>query len=175
MNVLGVAFDSKINWQIHIQKAITKSKKNLHAIKLIRKHFNKKEILQLITSNYYSVLYYNSEIWHIPSLSYQSKKYLLSASATPCTKYVENMSFATLHYLNDRATPDNIIKYKTALQLHKIYNDNSMSVEWQQMFFVQNFNKRNHKAKFVDISKYKIGKNFITNRLTKVELQLGKL
>ena len=29
----------------------------------------------------------------------------------PNEKYVENMSFATLHYLNDRATPDNIIKY----------------------------------------------------------------
>ena len=58
------------------------------------------------------------------------------------------------------------MKYKTALQLHKIYNDNSMSVEWQQLFFVQNFNERNQKAKFIDISQYKIGKNLITNRLT---------
>ena len=168
MNVLGVAFDSKLNWQKHIQNAITKAKKNLHAIKLIRKHFTKKEILQLITSNYYSILYYNSEIWHIPSLSYQSKRYMLSASATPlklCTKYDENVSFATLHNIHNRATPEKMIKYKMALQLHKIYNDDTMSFEWQQMFFVQNFNERNQIAKFIDLSRYKIGKNLITNRL----------
>ena len=124
--------------------------------------------MQLITSNYYSILYYNSEIWHIPSLSYQSKRYMLSASATPlklCTKYDENVSFATLHNIHNRATPEKMIKYKMALQLHKIYNDDTMSFEWRQMFFVQNFNERNQIAKFIDLSRYKIGKNLITNRL----------
>ena len=91
---------------------------------------------------------------------------MFSASASPlklCTQYEENTSFMSLHNINNRATPDNMIKYKTALQLHKIYNDNSMSFEWQQLFFMQNFNERNQMAKFVDISKYKIGKNLITN------------
>ena len=34
INVLGVAFDSKLNWQIQVQNAIAKSNKSLHAIKL---------------------------------------------------------------------------------------------------------------------------------------------
>ena len=133
-------------------------------------HFKKYEILQLLTANYYSVLYFNSEIWHIPSLSYQLKKYLMSASANPlkiCTKYVENTSFLTLHAINKRATPDNMIKYKTALQLHKLYNSTTSSYEWQRLFFVQNFNDRNQMANFYDASKYKIGKNLITKRFTK--------
>ena len=75
MNVLGVAFDCKLNWQIQVQKTITKLKSSLHAIQLISKHFTKKEILQLITSNYFSVLYYNSEIWHLPSLTNITKKF----------------------------------------------------------------------------------------------------
>ena len=83
MNVLGVAFDSKLNWQIQTQNAMTKSKKSLHTIKVIRKHFNKAELLQLITSNSYSVLYYNSEIWHIPALARNLKKSIFSASANP--------------------------------------------------------------------------------------------
>ena len=169
MNVLGVAFDCKLNWQIQVQKVITKAKSNLHAIQLIRNHFTKKETLQLITSNYFSVLYYNSEIWHLPSLSNITKKQLLSASAQPlkmCThNYDQSISFITLHTLNNRATPDKMIKYKTSLLLHKIVNNNEMSLEWQQLFFNQNFNQRNNRANFRDLSKYRIGKNLITNRL----------
>ena len=169
MNVLGVAFDCKLNWQIQVQKTITKARNNLHAIQLISKHFTKKETLQLITANYYSVLYYNSEIWHLPSLSNSSKKQLLSASAHPlkmCTKnYDQSISFLTLHSLNNRATPNQMIKYKTSLILHKIINNDEMSFERQQLFFNQNFNRRNNKASFRDLSNYRIGKNLITNRL----------
>ena len=74
MNVLGVAFDNKLNWHKQTELAVSKSRKSLHAIKSIRKHFSKKKLSQLLKSNYYSVLYYNSEIWHIPSSSRNSKK-----------------------------------------------------------------------------------------------------
>ena len=70
MNVLGVTFDSKLNWQIQVPSAITKNKSSFHAIKLISKYFKKYENLQLLTSNFYLVLYYNSEIWHLPTLSH---------------------------------------------------------------------------------------------------------
>ena len=73
MNVLGMAFDSKLNWQIQVQNTITKSRSSLHAIHLISKHFKKQEIIQLITSNYFSVMYRNSEIWHLHSLAHNTK------------------------------------------------------------------------------------------------------
>ena len=97
MNVLGVEFDSKLNWNPHINKAILKSNKSLYAIKLIRKYFNSKEILNLLTSNYYSILYYNSEIWHLPSLSPETKQMLLSASANALKISQKNQSYAILH------------------------------------------------------------------------------
>ena len=49
--------------------------------KIIKGHFKTKELLQLITSNYYSILYYNSEIWHLQSLKANLKQKLLSSSA----------------------------------------------------------------------------------------------
>ena len=59
-----------------------------------------------------------------------------------------------------------MLHYKTAILLHKIFNNENMPFEWQQLFFNQNFNQRNNRANFRDLSKRKIGKNLITNRLT---------
>ena len=81
MNVLGITFDSKLNWAKNVANQISKANRALHAIKLIRKYFSKHEILQLLTSNYYSILFYNSEVWHIPELKHPLKQLLLSASA----------------------------------------------------------------------------------------------
>ena len=169
MNVLGVTFDNKLNWQSHIENAITKSKKALNAIKLIRKHLNKDELLKLITSNYYSILYYNSEVWHIPSNTCNSKKQLMSASALPlkmCIGYYDrNISFESLHSILNRANPHQVMTYNHALLLHKVYNDEKMSPEWQSLFFNQSFNNRTLTANFIDRSNYKIGKNLMENRL----------
>ena len=57
MNVLGVEFDSKLQWSNHIAKAIGKSRRALHAIRLIRNYFTQTELKNLITSNFYSILY----------------------------------------------------------------------------------------------------------------------
>ena len=40
----------------------------LSAIRLIRNYFNTDELLKLITSNFNSILYYNSEVWHLRTL-----------------------------------------------------------------------------------------------------------
>ena len=81
MNVLGVEFDSKLNWSKHISKQIIKANKALYAIKMIKKYISQSEILTLFTSNFYSILYYNSEIWHIPMLKPELKQMLFAASA----------------------------------------------------------------------------------------------
>ena len=110
----------------YILDTISKSKQALFAINLIRKFLTKSELLQVITSNYYSILYYNSEIWHIPTNTHRCKTQLMSASAAPlklCNNYYDrSVSFIDLHKQNKRATPDKMMKYKHAIQLHKIYN-----------------------------------------------------
>jgi hypothetical protein len=73
IKVLSVLFDSRMQWSKHVQSAIKKSARALNAIKLIRKYFTAKELIRLITSNFYSVLFYNSEIWHLNSLKQRDK------------------------------------------------------------------------------------------------------
>ena len=93
MNVLGVLFDSKLQWAEQVAQSIKKAKKALYAVRIIKHYFNKVELRQLLTSNYFSILYYNSEVWHLPSLHVNLKQYLLAASSAAlklCENKAEN-------------------------------------------------------------------------------------
>ena len=81
MNVLGIIFEYKLQWTAQVSNTINKSKRALHSIKLIKPYFNNEELRRLITSNFFSILYYNSEILHISTLNHYSKQQLLAASA----------------------------------------------------------------------------------------------
>ena len=159
-----------MRWQYQVQNTINKSKSALNAIYLICKYFNKKQLLDIITSNYYSILYYNAEVWLLPTLNPQLKQKLLSASSAPLKLTTNNynylISFNTLHYVNKRATPDMIQAYKHALLLHKLYNNENANINWVDLFFSQNFNHRNQTVKFYNTSTYKVGNNLLPNRFT---------
>ena len=176
IKVLGVHFDSKLNWQTHIEMAITKARKALQAIKIIKPYFNKNELLSLAISNYYSILYYNSQIWLIPSLSRQSKISLLSASSAPlkicCNGYHNLISYERLHSLLKRPLPPDITKYNHSLLLYKIYNEQTQTLDWLHINFNQNFNARNDKLNFIDTSKFKQGKNLLSNRFCIINNQI---
>jgi hypothetical protein len=139
INVLGVIFDQKLQWSDHIAHCITKSSKALTAIRLIKNNFTTKELLQLITSNFYSILYYNSEIWHLQSLKQNLKQKLLSASAKAiktCIKYcTDDVSFVKIHEMCSRSLPENFLLYRHALLLHKLINSNSHTCEWVHLNF----------------------------------------
>ena len=105
---------------------INKANKALHAIKLIKKYFTQAEILTLITTNFFSILYYNSEVWHLPTLKPEIKQHLLSASANAlklAQHYPDRMeSFINVHKSVKRATPEKILLFKHAVLLHKLFN-----------------------------------------------------
>ena len=137
MNELGVIFNTKLQWAPQIAHCVSRSLKALNAIKLIKKFVTKKELLQLFTSNFYSTFYYNSEIWHLPSLKVCLKELkvclkeqLMRASAKAlkvCMYYPDPMiSFDNIHVLNNRATPPKMMKYNLGIQLYKLYNKGSI-------------------------------------------------
>jgi hypothetical protein len=73
-NVLGVIFDSKLQWYNQVAHTIEKANSTLDAIKMISRFFTLGELVSLITSNFYSNLFYTSETWHIPSLNSNLKQ-----------------------------------------------------------------------------------------------------
>jgi hypothetical protein len=170
MNVLGVIFDSKLNWAKHIANQINKANRAHHAIKMIRKYFNKDEILQLLTSNFYSILYYNSEVWHIPNLKPHLKQLILSASATALklSQRAPDMyeSYVNVHKSCNRATPNQIVIYKHALLLHKLYNGIFPQAEWLDLNIHQTFTTRQTKFKITKSNNYLVGNNILATRLS---------
>ena len=60
MNILGITFDTKLQWAPQVNQSLKKSAPALNAIRLIKRFFNTTELVQLVTSNFYSILFYRS-------------------------------------------------------------------------------------------------------------------
>ena len=58
MNILGVNSDGKLQWGDYISQNIKKANTALVAIRLIKSYFTPTELRTLITSNFYSVLFF---------------------------------------------------------------------------------------------------------------------
>ena len=125
--------------------------------------------MQLITSNFYSILYYNSEIWHIQSLKCNLKQKILSSSAKAiktCVKFKTNdLSYVRLHEMFNRATPEKFLLYKHALGLHKLYRSTDYSLEWTALNLNQILTSRQTKFITSRAHKRKVGLNAFSNRL----------
>ena len=154
------------------KKLFITSKKSfvaLNAIRLIRKYFTQKELIQLLTSNFYSILFYNSEIWHLPSLKATLKQKLLSASSKAlrvCWKKLDTeMSFVNLHKILKRATPDQYMKCKLSLCVYKLHNQTSCNtLEFLRLNLNQIFTSRQVKFICSKGNIQQIGLNCLVNR-----------
>ena len=168
VNVLGVVFDQKMQWAEQVSHCVTKAKRALTAIRMIRKFFTTKELLQLVTSNVYSILFYNSEIWHLPSLKTNLKQKLLSCSAHAikiCVKYcTRDVSFLDLHTTFKRPNPERFLLYKTALNLFKLMNSSSNTIELVALNFNQILTSRQSNFITVKANRKKVGLYAFANR-----------
>ena len=176
INVLGVIFDSKMQWTEQVAQTLNKANSALCAIRMINKYFNSKELLNLITSNFYSILFYNSEIWHLPSLNHNLKQKLLSLSAKAikvCYKHCDPMiSFLRLHEMAGRATPEKIMQYKLAISLFKLYNANQSSLEFINLNFAQILTSRQVNFVISKNNRFKVGINALCNRLYVLNMKI---
>ena len=127
MNVLGVIFDCKLNWNSHGASAINKAKTSLFALRLLRKYFSPNEMRTLLDSNFNSTLYYNAVIWLTPELSTVAKQALLSISANALRNCMmlncSEISFERIHSICEKSTPKQIMCYQISLKLHTLINE----------------------------------------------------
>ena len=168
MNVLGVTFDSKLNWHMQVANAIKKANKSLFAIRMIRRYFEPNELKILLDSYFYSVLYYNSEIWHLQSLNHCLKQQLLSASANAIkicnSQATRHISFIELHKYHNKSTPEHYSQYKLSLLLHKTFNSNDHDSDWLNFANQIVVTGRQTKFSLFKNNNFKIGLNILQNR-----------
>ena len=137
-------------------------------MRLIRKYVNNSELLQLITSNFYSVLFYNSEVWHLNNLKHRDKSLLLSTSAQALKSALHfkypMISNECVHILTNRAIPEIYCNYKISLSLYKTFNNNIPHDEWLNLNFYQTFGSRQCKFHVNLNNKLRVGMNALCNR-----------
>ena len=56
--------------------------------------------------------------------------------------------------------------------MFKLYNDEDNGDDWMDINFNQYFNNRCDKIKFFDVSKTKIGRNLLSNRIATINLNI---
>ena len=183
INVLGITFDSKLQWSPQVSRTIKNANKSLQAVRLIRKYFTTTEIVQLLTSHFYSILYYGSEIWHIPTLNVNCKKMLISASANAlklCNNYYDpSISYIDLHILHKRALPEKFCFYRHCLLLFKVFNNSIPEKDWLDLNFRMINTSRQTHFEIANNSNYKVGNNILSNRFSflnkKISLEMLNL
>jgi len=169
MCVLGVHFDNRLTWDIHVDTAIMKSRKSLHALKTLRCYFTEIEMIKLITSNVYSKLYYASMVWLLPNLKENLFKKLFSHSGQVLKIVDKNLSYVNLHKKFNRSTPKIFSIYQTSLNLF-----HAVKTSPEEVQSVTLNDRRNTRLSFVKANNYKVGLNLVKNRLHSVTNVIDK-
>ena len=142
-----------------------KGKNTLLAFKLIKPYFNNKESKKLITANFYSILYYNSEVWYLPSLNPQCKQQLQLANAVKlyATLMMIEHHLKTYTHLITEQPPTQLMQYKHTLLLYKLYNRRKPIQEWVKLNFPHTLTSMQTHFKIICSNKYKIGNSLLYN------------
>ena len=138
-------------------------------IRRIAKYFSKEERSTLVTSLFYSKLYYGSEIWHLPERTTAQNKMIKNASANALRIITNEINIyhthTEIHQMTKRALPDQLIKYKHALMMHKLFRQCMPDIEFMHLNFQANLNQRLSHHTFVKTQNYTVGNNILLNRM----------
>jgi uncharacterized protein YkuJ len=174
MSVLGVIFDSKLEWSLQTENSARKARSALQGLRIINKYFTTPERLVLITAFFYSRLYYGSQVWLIPSLKASLKSKLFSASGAALRLLDRDMSFRALHKKYNRATPSQFQKYTTAISLYDLIKNERPEDEWINLQFNIKNDQRNTKLSFHVNNRLKCGLNCLSNRFKSITNEIDK-
>ena len=179
MNVLGIIFDSKLNWNAHVANALCKARKSLFALRLLRKFFSNQEMRVLLDSNFYSIIYYNAVIWLTPQLCSTMKQALLSISANALRSCMMSnsteLSFVKIHSMCYKCTPMQIMSYQAAIHLHKVLTEIPERCSTEHALLVNNVicPRRQLKFEMFRSNPSKIGINTLSNKFHQISKQIS--
>ena len=174
ISVLGVIFDSKLEWSVQVEKSVRKARSALQGLRIISRFFTIPEKLTLLTSFFYSRLYYGSQIWLIPSLKRVLKTKLFSASGNALKLLERDKSFRELHKKYSRATPTQFQKYTTAISFYDLVRSETPEDDWINLQFNIQNDRRNPRLTFQTSNKYRCGLNCLSNRFKSVTKEIDK-
>ncbi len=139
---------------------------------LIRRPFNKKELLQLLTNNLNWIMYYDSELCQLGTLKEATKQLLLSVKAIQVGIHYpdSNIRFLQLYPNYKRATPEMYKKSELALLLHCAFNEQIPVYDWLSLNFYRTYKSRQTTFIIRKLKCLKVGMNVNYNRFLKLNV-----
>ena len=173
MNVLGIAFDSKLDWEKQISKAILKTNRMLHGLRKIWRFLDSAQAQQVITSFYYSVLYYSLEVWFHRHLRFDLMQRIRSVHYRALRVTHGKLTRDELDIIGKHATPDEWADYSVAKFLARTVIVGKPACLLDEILQNAYSERRQHgRLFFYDNSVRKIGCQCIKNRLRCVARQM---
>ncbi len=172
MTVLGVKFDSKLSWTKHVKKTIGVCQSLKPALRYLCSRLSKNDLTKVITSHYFSRLYYGSEIWFAP-LSCTNRKLISSMHYYALRLIIRDfkrcVSRPVIDSLTARASPNEFNNYKFAKMLINVSMCCAPYVLFQDLLTCVTLERRSEKRpRFFDTSKRKIGRQSFSNRASAI-------
>lgn len=145
-----------------------------YTMRYLKHYFNDRELTTVLKNKLYSGIYYNGEVWLIPSLHSSLKRRLLSASAG----IIRNAFGAVGWPISNRdmaglPTPDKWANYCTARSLHGILNNESPASIYTGLACQALHKTRTGITYFSNTNRRRVGANAIQNRCKFVSKRLG--
>jgi len=129
--VLGLTFDSHLSWEAHVKNVQKKCNQKLAVLKKIRHKFTLQQFKKIVTSQYFSILYYCSPVWLHDGLKSGLKRQINSAHFKALhimlKDYKNKISRNVLTKKCGRATPKQWYKYSVATLIIKTFNTKSLT------------------------------------------------
>ncbi len=168
IKALGVQISDDLSWNDHVDYSLKRSRHIVPRIKYLRKWLNTEELLRLITSQYFSIVYYCCPLW-IGSLTSTAWKRINSAHYRALRAvygdYKMKLKRAELDKMSKRATPKEWAQYSIAATVIKMFNssDTEMGHLLRRSVYINDRNPG--KGKFIDKSRLKIGRQSLPYRI----------
>jgi len=180
LKALGIYLDENLNFERHVQYISNSCQKINMGFNILKKHFNLNELLHLVTSLYFSKMYYASEVWLSHNLTVKLQKTLLSVSARVlktisgirCDQN-DRISFIELHKQFNRATPVMMTSYVQATCLHRVLNSEVPQNIFMDLLVNHVDARRHYKPTFIKSNKSRVGENILRNRIQKMTNKLS--
>ncbi len=172
MGVLGITFDNRLNWEAQLKRTLKTCQRFKPALRALKQKLTKREFLQVVTSHYFSKLYYCSEMW-FPVMSAKFKKQIASAHFYPLrlsvNDYYKRLSRFHLCKITKRASPDELSDFKVAKMMISISNNACPFALFNEILSHAVVERRKpFNPTFLDMSRTKIGRQSLANRLSNV-------
>ena len=166
MGILGIVFDSRLEWNKQVDKSILRARQSSQALRRIKNYFCEAEKNTLITSLVFSRMYYRSEIWLLPNLKERHFNRLYSQSGRSLKLINKEWSYHVLYVSFSRATPKIFSLYQTCINYYDLLHSQAqLEVEENNLQNVTLNDCRNKMLTFVRINRSRAGLNSIANRL----------